>query len=150
MIYNSIVDFTNTSKLSKNHIVFSLDLESSKSDAIGISIFGRSNKLYPTPNNTIGTNRGSFPTRFIEMDGKLFYWNDSSSFVNMELLSILSKYDHIDSTNVNGIVTYPEGGKDERQKAAVYFFCKENPIEYKKMETNAAFEYIELPLMKCE
>lgn len=150
-IKNAIHDFLHTSKFSKKDSIFSIYFENVNDNVLGVSIGAEENKLLPSSDNKIGTNHPYFPTRYIEQEGKLFYWYDSTHVITNDLVSILSKYNQIDSLNVNGFVGIPETSSliDESKKGVHYYFCKNDLLKYKKVVTNKALGYYEPPKLEC-
>lgn len=145
----AIHDFLKSSSLRKKDDVFSVRTNNLWEDIIGVSVFGRENKLFPAPINKIGSSSSNFPTRYIEEKNKLFYWYDSTYTVTLDLISILAKYDHIDSMNVNEMVATPEIRIDDAKKGMDYYFCKNNLTKYKKVKTSVAMGWYEPPTLKC-
>jgi len=148
-VQNAVHDFLNTSIHSKEGNVFSVDVESVNNDIIRITILNDQDKLVPTPENRKGTNKPYFPTNYIEQEEKLFYWYDSTAVISDELIWILSRYNHIDSINVNEIVEI-RGVFDDSKKAVEYYFCKNNLLKYKKNVTRIGRGNYEPPKIKCK
>lgn len=149
-VRNAIFDFTHQfSNEYKKYKVFSVSIENINESLLGISILGTNNKLLPSKENIIGSNRPYFPTRYIIQDEKLFYWYDSTSFVNKELVNTLNKYNCIDSININGFVGLPESTIDERKKSTDYYFCKCDLLKYRKILTHKAMGSYNPPKLKC-
>ena len=66
------------------------------------------------------------------------------------MIAKLSKYRIIDSMNVNGFVGIPETTYvDDSKKGIDYFICKNNFLKYKKVTTNNAFDYSDIPNVNC-
>lgn len=149
-IKNAIYDFVHTSKYSRKDSVFEIDTKNLNNEILCVSIFGSINKLYPNPENKIGTNYANFPTKYFEYENKLFYWNDSISCITDDLINILSEYNQIDSLNVHKFVEYPEMIIDDSKKGVDYYFCKRDLSKYKKVTTNMANGLYEPPKLKCE
>lgn len=147
-VQNAIHDFLNKSRISKKSKVFNISITYINNNVLAISILESIDKLMPDPDNKIGTNYPNFPTRYIEQAGKLFYWHDSTNVITDELVSVLAKYNQIDSTNVNGIVEI-KGTLDETLKGVDYYFCKNNLLEYKKVITNRAIGWYAPPKLNC-
>ncbi|UGU18157.1 hypothetical protein LS482_09780 [Sinomicrobium kalidii] len=150
-VQNAIIDFLYTSRLSKSDSVFSIYVENIDDNVLGVKVGGEFNKLLPGPENRIGTKSSDFPSRYIEKEGKLFYWVDSTHILTKDMVSILSKYNHIDSLNVNGFIGIPETSSliDDSKKVVHYFFCKSNISMYKKVTTNIGMGYYEPPKLDC-
>lgn len=130
--------------------VYSVDVYLEDSEVIGISIFGQENKYYASPVNKVGSLPGSFPTGYMEIDNKLFCWQVPDKPITSEIIAILSKYDHIDSTyadSFNGII--PEYIVDDKKKAMHYYFCKNNIRKFKKVKTSIGIGYYKRPKLEC-
>ncbi len=150
-IHNAIIDFVNTNRLSKKDSIFYVILFDKDTTIWGVEIIGSDGeKLYPTPENKIGTNYPYFPTDYFEYKGKLFYWYDSTKYVTEELIKVLSKYDLIDSLNVDSIVAIPTLFIDDAKKAVDYYFCRNNLLKYKKVTTRIAIGWYEPPKLRCK
>lgn len=145
----AINDFVETEKISKIDSVFHVDFTTIDENVIGVSIFGTLNKLVPTPENSIGSSNPGFPTKYCIINSKLFYWYDSTSIVNLDLVNVLSEYHQIDSVNVNGIIEIPEQRIDDSKKGVDYYFCRCNAHKYKKVTTNRDLGYYKPPRLKC-
>jgi len=148
-VQNAITDFLASGDLNKKDNVFSLQISNINDNILGISVLGTNNKLYPTPENQIGTNTKYFPTRFLERNKKLFYWYDSTSVITEDLIKALSKYHQIDSLNVHGIVGIPESHIDDSKKGMDYYFCRCNLSIYKKVKTRTAMGWYNPPQVEC-
>ena len=148
-IENSIIDFLNSSSLSKNDSVFSIKINDKK-NLIIVSILATYNKVLPNSKTKIGFSTTAIPTKYIERNRNLFYWNDSSAVLTNDMIAKLSKYRIIDSMNVNGFVGIPETTHvDDSKKGIDYFICKNNFLKYKKVTTNNAFDYSDIPNVNC-
>ncbi len=147
-VFIAVQDFLHTSKLSKQDTVFSVHIESLNDQILGISIVGTTDRLYPTPENKIGTNKKYFPTRYFEENNKLFIWYDSIYYITDELVNKLSMYNRIDSINVNGIIEL-RGSIDDSKKGVDYYICKNNILRYKKITTRTAMGWYKPPKVIC-
>ena len=149
-IHNAIKDFINTSKLYKTDSIFYVRFVEFNDKILGVSIVGDSeNKLYPTNENKIGTNLPYFPTNYFIVNGKLFYWYDSTKTIDSNLITIFAKYNLIDSMNVDSIVGIPPITIDDSKKGVDYYFCRNNLKKYKKVTTRIAMGWYEYPKLRC-
>jgi hypothetical protein len=148
-IENSIIDFLNTSNLSKRDKVFSLNINDVSNDILSISIIGNHNKIFPNSDTQIGKSTNIIPTKYIEKNGKLFYWYDSQEILTIAIVKKLSNYKVIDSVNVKGLVVLGDYDIDDSKKGVSYFFCKMNLKKYKKVTTSIAFGYFDIPKLNC-
>lgn len=150
-IHNVIADFSHKSSLYRKNKVFSISIQEINEEKIVIGILPTRDKFLPMPEDTIGNNRGYIPTNFAEKDDKLFYWTDSTRILTKEVINILSKFDLIDSINVQGFVAIPEGAMiiDDKQKGVDYYICRNNLKIYKKVVTNIGYGYYKPPNLNC-
>lgn len=86
---------------------------------IKFSIIPADDEIHLTKSIKPGVYSKSFPTRYIEVLGTLFFWNDSSKVITEDILHILNKYKWIDSTYVNYDV-YIGGTINESPKGCIY------------------------------
>jgi|AGTN01.1.fsa_nt_gi hypothetical protein len=146
----AINDFLDKCSLRKTDSVFSLSIYIDNDAILGISISGvHENKIYPSSKDRIGELTDIFPSRYIERDGKLLYWGDSTRILSEEIVNILAKYNQIDSTFVNDEKAYPEFVIDEKIKSADYYFCKRDITKFKRVVTNKAMGWYDPPKLKC-
>jgi hypothetical protein len=146
-IQNAICDFLNSSPLSKDDTTFSISLKEINKEVLGISIYGSTylKRLVVKDGNTI--NYSSLPTRYIEKQGKLFYWYDSTRTVTPEVINIFKKYNHIDTAILN---VYIPTHINHSKKAEHYYFCRNNLLRYKKIRTKIAMGYYDPPKLNCK
>ncbi len=152
VIHNVIADFTHKSSLYKKNKVFHVSIRDIKNGIIVIGVLPSLDKFLPEPEDTIGNEKGYIPTNFIEQDGKLFYWRDSTKVLTKEAVEVLNTYNLIDSINIHGFIAIPEGAMyiDERQKSVDYYVCRNNLRKFKKVTTNIGYGYYEAPKLNCE
>jgi hypothetical protein len=146
-VQNAIYDFLHFGKLTKKDSVFSIIIKNVNEDILGVSILREGNKISVITENEIEYNYRAFPTRYFEQNGKLFYWVDSTEKVSIELVDILSKMNRIDTVVTNKF--FPIRSTDDSQKATDYYFCKANLLKYKKVITNIAMGWYNLPKINC-
>lgn len=102
-----------------------------------------------TAQTTVGSKGSSLPTRYIEKDGKLFYWFDDDYPLTEEMLAILWKYDLL-FDDTKGLVGFPQFSINDSQKGVHYYFCKNDLSRYKRIITNIAIGYYKPPKLKCK
>lgn len=147
-VRNAITDFLHTEKLSKQDSVFSVSIDTVNSEILGIGILGYEDKLILHPDNKIGASDPSFPTKYIEKENRLFYWYDPTSSITNDLMSVLLRYNKIDSSYVKG--NYELSVRfDDSKRGVDYYFCKNNLVKYKKVVTSIAMGYYDPPKLKC-
>ena len=88
-----------------------------------------------------------FPTKYRISQNKLFYWYDDRITTSKQLLTLLNKYNKIDSVKSEGEIVWEI---DHNLKAIDYYFCKDNPINFEKIFTLKAIGYYKPPKLKCK
>lgn len=146
----AIQDFTKSSKLFKKDSVFSVELLGliNNKEVIVVRIGRNVTKLLLTKDATVGS-LGKLPSRFIEKDGKLFFWWDDEYALTENTLTVLKKY-HLLQDDQNGSIKVPDNIIfNDSQKAVHYYFCKGDYTNFKKVTTNKGIGYYEIPLLNC-
>ncbi len=167
-IQNAILDFSKKSRLYKKNSVFTvwaqdtlyrMVLDKSNENkykwvegdlyeqTIAVSITASYNKILMTDSTKVGSI-GKFPSRYIERDGKLFYWWDSDQPLKQETLDALGKYGLLQDDE-GGWVKFPDMTINDAQKAAHYYFCRNNLKKYKRVTTNKGIGYYDAPKLDC-
>jgi hypothetical protein len=100
-----------------------------------------------TRDTKIGS-KGKLPSRFIEKNGKLFYWWDDDYPLTEEVIAVLKKYNLFQDDN-DGLITVPENPTNDAQKGAHYYFCRSDLTKYKKVVTNKGMGYYDPPKFEC-
>ena len=88
--------------------------------------------------------KGKLPTRYVIKDGKLFYWWDDSYPITEEMITILWKYNRLQTDLI-----IPEFSTNDNQKGADYYFCKGDLSKYKRVVTNIGMGYYKPPKLNC-
>lgn len=169
-VKNAILDFSNTTTLYKKDSVFSIRvydplykmvlintdngngkwIESEPyENIIAISIVSNYNKMLLTDDNRVGEKGGKLPTRYVERDGKLFYWWDDNYPLTDEILSVLKKHDLLAENNLDGIIGYYDFETSDLEKGVDYYFCKNNLTNYEKVITNKGIGFYDIPEFEC-
>lgn len=145
----AIMDFLKKPKLYKKDTVFSILIHTgAKNEDIIVVAIGRNNtKLLITKDMTIGS-KGKFPSKYLEKDGKLFFWWDDDIPLTNEALSVFKRYDLLQDDD-NGRRTAPSFIIDETKKGVHYYFCKNDISKYKRVITNIGIGYYDSPSLKC-
>ena len=148
-IQTSIDNFSKGGRLYKKNTVFVVWVSNlPKYEKLTVIDIGRSpTNILMTNETKIGT-KGKVPSRYIEKDGKLFFWWDNSYPLTKEALEIFSKYGLLEDDQ-NGILKVPSSRVNDSQKGAHYYFCKQNFKKFKKVVTNIGAGYYEPPKIKC-
>jgi len=85
---------------------------------------------------------------YLEKEGKLFFWWDSSYPLTEKTLATYKKYDLLQDDD--GLIQTPDFITDDALKGAYYFFCTNDLSSYKKVITNTGFGYFDPPKLNCE
>jgi len=146
----AIKDFIRVSNIYKKSQVFYINKRNAvnNENVLIISITKNFTKLLSTALTTVGST-GKMPSRFVEKDGKLFYWWDNDFPLSEEALTVFRKYDLLQDDE-KGTIQFPESTLDETQKSAIYYFCKNNFKVNKKIETNRGQFYDQAPEIDCK
>lgn len=92
-------------------------------------------------------SKGHFPTGFVELHSRLFFWSDPTAELTQAVLEKLSEYKLVDSVNL----TLPlEFATDDAIESVDYFFCKANPKIFKRVITRTAIGHYDVPLVSCQ
>jgi len=150
IIDNAIVDFMGTKKLYKKDTIFSIKvLELTDNNEILVVRISKNNmKILMTKDIKIGSKTNKIPTRYFEKDGKLFFWWDDNYPLTEKTLQVFDRYNLLQDDE-DGWVKFPESIIDETQKAAHYYFCKEDLATYKRVITNKGIGYYDTPKLNC-
>jgi hypothetical protein len=146
----AISDFSKIRKLYRHDSVFSITIYSlpKNKDIIGVEIVGYNGKFLLTKNVQAG-NKGTFPSKFFEKNGKLFFWRDKDFMLTNKALSIFQRYNLLQDDD-NGKRQTPSSVIDESKRGVHYYFCKNDFSIYKRVITSIAFGYYEGPSVNCE
>lgn len=146
----AVNDFLENCSLQKTDSVFAVNIYIDNDDILGLSISAvHENKIYPSSKDKIGKQTNIFPSHYIEQNNKLIYWGDSTHILSEEIVRVLAKYNRIDSTFVNEEKAYPEFVINEKIKGAHYYFCKNDLSQFKRVITNKAMGWYDVPKLKC-
>lgn len=169
-ITNAILDFSNSSRFYNQNKIFSVRAHDTlhrmalvntnenldswvkgeiQEGILSVSIIPRpkENKLLLTAETIVGS-KGKLPSRFIEINEKLFFWWDDDFPLSQAALDVYSKYDLLQDDE-GGIIQLPDFIIDDSQKAVDYYFCKNNLLKYKKVTTKIAMGYYDIPKLEC-
>jgi hypothetical protein len=144
-VKNAILDFSKTSSLVNDDNAFFIFVEDINDEIVGISISGSTSKFLVTADGKSDVNN-MFPTRYLEKNSKLFYWDDSKVPLSLEILSKLDEYGQIDSLESIAFATLII---DDGKEGINYYFCKNNLLKYKKMKSTKSLSIYNLPLLNC-
>ncbi|MBO6879594.1 hypothetical protein [Winogradskyella sp.] len=165
-IRNIIIDFTNTSRLYKKYNVFEVKLidtlynkvlekideqnyrwvdDQPNEGIIAVDISPITNEFTYLLSDSLGINNSYLPSKYIEQDGKLFFWNDKTIETSNKTVEVLKKYNLIGENYLNSTFVV-----DESQKGVHYFVCRNNFTKFKKKTTNIGIGYYDAPKVECE
>ena len=169
IIKSSILDYSNKSRIYKKGTVFyvayydnlkKMILEESNDgnskwvkggiykEIIAVSILINPIKVLLTDDIKVGEKGNNMPTRYLEKNGKLFYWYDDDFPLTQETLDVFSKYNLLQD-NEGGWVTSPDLLITDSQKAVDYYYCKNNFSKNKKITTNVGIGFYDAPKLNC-
>ena len=155
---NAIIDFTYSNMEKKtNDKVFSVTEFDGPQNMYGHMII-REQIFYPSTNDTVGSYpKTYFPSKFHEENGKLFLWGfaDRNGTITTELVSIMQKYEMIDSLYYK--IQSGEISKDNQEyiitdasiKGTSYFMCKNDILNFKKVRQSKVLSKENFPNLNC-
>jgi hypothetical protein len=167
-IHNAILDFSTNCSLFKKDSVFTVNFSDSVfSKGIFVQVDERTYKDGRTHEWKRGSlyngivavgiitsdyqyyyseeTKAKLPSRYIIKNGKLFYWWDDNYSVTEEIITVLWKYNLLQTDLI-----IPEFSIDDSQKGADYYFCKSDLSKYKRVITNIGLGYYEPPKLNCK
>ncbi|MCC5943524.1 MAG: hypothetical protein JJT94_01210 [Bernardetiaceae bacterium] len=148
-VYNAIIDFVNIEKkYVKQDSVFSIYVEDINKNILSVSIFRKINKVSLFTKDEINYDYRHFPTNFLEIDGKLFYWKDTTKSVSQEVVDKLYLMSRVDTVIYQKKLS--ERIIDDAQKGVDYYFCKSDLTQYRKVRTSTAVGGYNTPKINCK
>ena len=105
-------------------------------------------KFLYTAETTVGS-KGKLPSRYIEKDGKLFFWWDDDYSLTEEMLAILWKHNLL-CDDTKGLIGLPDFSTNSKLKGADYYFCKNDLSKFKRVVTNIGLGFYKPPKLKCK
>lgn len=169
-IHNAVMDFSKTRRFHKKDSVFQVTfhpevykwivtkkvgggIETAKGKVFqgmkAISIFPNVGKFLLSADVKVGLKGMIVPSRFIEVNDKLYLWWDADYPLTQELLDVLDKY-HLLQDDEGGILTLPDGVIIHSHKSVDYYYCKDSPYWYKRVFINKIMGDYEPPPLKCK
>ena len=160
----AITDFLK-SKLSKRSNVFCVSIYKKgkydkyeiNEDLLAISISPENTKTrimplyYLTFMDTIGSVR--LPTRYIEKNGIIFYWDDKDYGLTEETIKVFLDYyvvDLLENSEYDFLFGMERSGIPEFEKGADYYFCKNDLNKFKRVINRSAVGWYKPPKIKCK
>lgn len=139
----AINEFVKTNLFKKGK-VFVVDSLSLKKDIIYIGIIQDEMKIFAFESET-----EKIP-QCIEVNNSLFisYWKNGD-FDIQESINLLKKYDILYENTDENYFSF-EIVTDDNKKSFDVFFCKNNNAVFKKVKSNIAVGYYDIPKLKCK
>lgn len=148
LIEISINDFSKNCRLfKKDSVFFVFESQSNNKNERIVTIIKNNTKILKTKKVIVGS-KGNAPSRFKDINGKLFFWWDDNIELSEEALAIFERKNLLQDDK-GGWVAFPDSVIDETQKGASYHFCKGNYKVFKRVITNVAVNYYKHPKLKC-
>lgn len=146
-IKNAIIDFSHTCKLHKEDSIFLVSVHEIDIDLLAIRIGKNNIKLLLTADAEPG-NITNLPSRYVINNGKFFFWEDNDYPLTENILALYRKYNLLQNDE-GGAIIFPDFLTDDTQKAAHYYFCKNDLTKYKKIITSKGIGFYSIPKVKC-
>jgi hypothetical protein len=146
-IKNAIIDFTHARRFYRKDTVFDFLIKDINDDVLAITILGERNKVAVITENEVDYSYKAFPTRYVERDGKMFYWHDSTVNTPPELITKLSKMTRIDTAIIGKYL--PQTWNVDYERNVTYYFCKSDLKRYKRVYTRNPRAWFEAPEIIC-
>jgi len=153
---NAILDYAYSHKLDDDDRYIRVSDREESDELYCFSIYSKY-QFMARLGDTIGVSpKCYFPTKHLEINNKLFLWEDYSTIISNELIDKMHQYDVIDSTYYK-----IESGQlpkdyipvrliDDSKQAVKYFICKKNLSIYKKVISNKYIPKNIYPDIDCE
>ena len=116
-------------------------------EVVTVSIIGDEYKFSLTTYIKPGI-KGMLPSRFIEIEGKLFYWDDDDHPLTQETVDVLHKYGRL-RDDPDGLL-YLDNPTNDSKKGMHYYFCKQDLANYKKVKIAIGIGYYDMPKLRCK
>jgi hypothetical protein len=116
---------------------------------IAVDIGAYPNKFFLDTTVNVSRQNKTIPSRCIEMKGKLFFWYDKYYPLSINTINLLDKYHHLMRGATRNADDYTFV-IDESIQSTAYYFCRSNLDIYKKIITNKAIGYYDLPNIGCK
>ena len=116
---------------------------------VTVSISGASENLLLFTERPLPGMLGKYPSRFVEIRGKLFYWFDPDYPLTEEAIAVFKKFGVFPTYNEYKF-EIPDISTDDRRKGATYFFCRNNLFKFKRVITNKGRGSYDPPKLDCD
>ncbi len=144
---NAIIYFTNSNRLLSNkfYIVYNCD---ETEDLFCFKFYKNEKSLLKLSDSIGGYPTGYFPNKHIEMDNKLFLWNEPNVQITKEIIDVMNKYNAIDSSYYKIPNYLPLVDTGSFKKEMCYFICKDNISKYRKKKS-IWIDVEDYPIIDC-
>jgi hypothetical protein len=115
---------------------------------VAVDIIGWPDKFFLDTTVDLSNQKG-IPSRFIELNGKLFVWWDTHYQLMDSAIQIFDKYHIIGRGGHNDWYKFMPG-TDDAKKSGQYYFCRTNLSVYRKKITNIAIGGYDPPNLNCD
>jgi len=106
------------------------------------------NKFFLDTTVDISAQTRFIPSRWIEQNGKLFFWYDKHYTLTNNTIKILDKYQLLRRGGPNDLERY-SFVIDDAAQGAQYYFCRSNLNVYKRVITSVGLGYYDPPNIRC-
>ncbi|MGY4384650.1 hypothetical protein ACVWYN_001676 [Pedobacter sp. UYP24] len=113
---------------------------------VGITV---QDNQFPMSKLGLAYNQGKLPSRYMEIQNKLFIWSDLNYPLTDKTLNILQKYNLVFDSK-GGMFTVPEIFDTKSYKGVYYYFCRNDLTKFKRIISSNAYEFQDFPKLKCE
>ena len=150
----AIYHFKKTNFIKKDSVFIIRPINEKKEDnfvGIYVSIY---NYLLLRTDFKVDEKINYIPNSFLEMNGKLFVWNEPNKPFNKETLEVLAKYNKIDSSmykyemGIGTLEDVPLVATHDYSKKYYYFFCKNDITKFKAIKGRRFPK--EIPILICD
>lgn len=146
----AIEDFSQNCSLYKKDSVFSVRLLQPRNNDEKIIVrVGRNyKKMLLKSSSTVGS-RGQLASRYIEKNGKLFFWWDDNYALTEDALAVFRKYNLLQDDE-DGFLKMSDFITTKSISEAHYYFCKERFTGFKRVVSNKGVGYYTPPKLECD
>lgn len=118
-------------------------------DLIAVDIIADEGKFIYSDSLFESKKLAGFPNQYLEISGKLFYWTAGSDHPTQNVVEALSKYDLLVSDDLEGVINFYDTPINDDQKGVHYYYCRDKSTPFKKVVTNKAIGYYDVPEVPC-
>ena len=146
--HNAIIDFLSRKKQVGSSNLFSVDylILPNYPDHYVFRISAMQDTFCINPKAS--QSKAKLESGYLEIDGKLFFWDDESRVITDTGYNLFKKYNLvIEDRSCNFPIRH--GPSDDKKVNAHYYFCKNNFKKYKVRFTYKAIGSYEVPGINC-